>query len=57
MLKTENNYGGDSGNCFASEVGITVTTILKLSFGFSGAECSNISIIIKNPEVSLSDQG
>ena len=40
----------DSGIYFASEIGNTVSSALKLSLSFSGVEATNISIIVKSPE-------
>lgn len=40
----------DSAFNFASEIGNTVSSVVRLSVSFSGIEATNISIILKSPE-------
>ena len=40
----------DSGFNFASELGASLASVLRLTISFSGVEATNISVILKNPE-------
>ena len=53
LLKNEMNPTADSGSCFASEIGTVVSSVIKVSLGFSGNEATTVSLIIKAPEVSF----
>jgi hypothetical protein len=52
QLKTEKEAQSDK--IFTSELGVQVSSKLKVSLGFSGLEATNISVVVKHPEVGFS---
>lgn len=50
MLKGEKEAQSDK--IFTSELGLQVSSKLKVSLGFSGFEATNISVVVKHPEVA-----
>lgn len=51
-LKSSDNVS-DSAIYFSSEIGNTVSSVLRLSLSFSGVEATNISVIVKSPEAVI----